>query len=107
MESVPSVAEGRGKFRAGTEAASWAANSVVPRCSRVSAVTTSTGATVSRRERLATRVPVTTMSSTAVGSAEACWAAAAPASSSVTLEEARNRAERKAEVRFISRGLLF
>ncbi len=66
MESVPSVAEGRGKFRAGTDAANWVANSVEPRCSRVSAVTTSTGAIVSRRDRFATRVPVTTTSSITV-----------------------------------------
>lgn len=68
-ESVPSTTVGRGKVSDGTLWARAAANSVVPRAWRVSAVTTSTGARVSSRERGAARLPVTTMSSTWLASA--------------------------------------
>ncbi|MNE55588.1 hypothetical protein D3C80_1504360 [compost metagenome] len=94
MESVPSTTEGRAKVSDGTVWARAAANSVVPRVDRVSAVTTSTGARVSRRERLGTRLPVTTMSSMAVVSAGASWAEAAPAISRAAPDAARNRLER-------------
>ncbi|MNE13572.1 hypothetical protein D3C80_1064120 [compost metagenome] len=96
MESVPSTTEGRAKVRDGTVWARAAANSVVPRVDRVSAVTTSTGARVSRRDRLGTRLPVTTMSSMEVASvsAGASWAEVAPAISRAAPEAARNRLER-------------
>ncbi|MNV15218.1 hypothetical protein D3C71_1059350 [compost metagenome] len=93
------MADGRAKLSDGTVWARAAANSVVPRLDRVSAVTTSTGARVSRRDRLGTRLPVTTMSSIAVApvstvGADASWAEAAPAISRAAPDAARNRLER-------------
>ncbi len=73
-ESVPSVLEGRGKSIDGTVAASAAASSVVPCFCNDLAVTTSTGASDSRRERGSARLPVTTSSWTSTGAAALVWA---------------------------------
>ncbi|MNE11110.1 hypothetical protein D3C80_1038530 [compost metagenome] len=111
IESVPSLAEGRWKVSDGTVWARAAANSVVPRFCRVSAVTTSTGARVSRRERAGARVPVTTMSSTKVASGTVSlgrvWALAVPAISRAMPEAAARRAGRRGKREVISRGRLF
>jgi hypothetical protein len=72
---VPSVIDGRGKLSDGAAVDSASASSVLPDAVSVSCGNTSTGASVSSRERVATRVPVTTtsfISSSASAAGESC-----------------------------------
>ena len=69
--SVPSARPGRGKFSEGRATDRACATSGTPTLRSVSALTTSTGATVSSAERFATRVPVTTTSASSATSSAA------------------------------------